>query len=99
MEVWRDIVLAAAVLGMFLSGFYLMAKLDKFLDENRRAMDEDSENCVPTCVMLDGSLTDEEIIEEIQRFGSSHEEARVLLLDRSYEEMTEEIGYRILQKQ
>ena len=43
MEVWRDIVLALAVLGVFVFGYFLMARLDKFLDENRKAIEKENE--------------------------------------------------------
>ena len=43
MEVWRDIVLLIAVLGIFVFGYFLMGRLDKFLDENRKAIEKENE--------------------------------------------------------
>mgnify|MGYP003312426438 CR=1 FL=1 len=62
MEAWRDIVLALAVLGVFVFGYFLMARLDKFLDENRKAIEKENEKKEPSCVMLTEELTDEEIV-------------------------------------
>ena len=81
MEVWRDIVLALAVLGVFVLGYFLMARLDKFLDENRIAIEKENEKKEPSCVMLTEELTDEEITEEIRRFRSKHEGTRIMIYD------------------
>ncbi len=79
MEVWRDIVLIIAVLGVFVFGYFLMARLDKFLDENRKTIKKESEKKEPSCVMLTEELTDEEITEEIRRFKSKHEGTCIML--------------------
>ena len=81
MEVWRDIVLALAVLGVFVFGYFLMARLDKFLDENRKAIEKENEKKEPSCVMLTEELTDEEITEEIRRFRNKHEGTRIMIYD------------------
>ena len=81
MEFWRDIVLALAVLGVFVFGYFLMARLDKFLDANRKAIEKENEKKEPSCVMLTEELTDEEITEEIRRFRSKHEGTRIMIYD------------------
>ena len=81
MEVWRDIILALAVLGVFVFGYFLMARLDKFLDENRKAIEKENEKKEPSCVMLTEELTYEEITEEIRRFRSKHEGTRIMIYD------------------
>lgn len=83
MNVWRDVILILSVLGIFLFGFYLMTKLDKFLGENRKMMEKENEKCKPSCIMLGEKLSDEEIAEEIQRFRNEHEKSCVLLYDRT----------------
>lgn len=98
MNVWGSIILILAMSGVFVFGFYLMTKLDKFLDENRKAIEKESESCEPSCVMLTDSLTDEEVMEEIRRFRSRHEDAHVLLYDSSHMELSEEMECRILKK-
>ena len=98
MDVWGSIILILAMSGVFVFGFYLMTKLDKFLDENRKAIEKESESCEPSCVMLTDSLTDEEVMEEIRRFRSRHEDAHVLLYDSSHMELSEEMECRILKK-
>ena len=81
MEVWRDIVLIIAVLGVFVFGYFLMARLDRILDENRKAIEKENEKKEPSCVMLTGELTEEEITEEIRRFRSKHVSTQIMLYD------------------
>ena len=98
MSVWGSIILILAMSGVFGFGFYLMTKLDKFLDENRKAIEEENESREPFCVMLTNSLTDEEILEEIRRFRKFHEDINVLLYDSSHTELMNSMTYQTLQK-
>ena len=98
MDVWGGIILVLAMAGVFGFGFYLMARLDKFLDENKKVIEKKSESCEPSCVMLTDSLTDEEMMEEIRRFRSRHEDTHVLLCGSFHEELAEEKECRFLKK-
>ena len=98
MGVWGSIILILAMSGVFGFGFYLMTKLDKFLDENRKAIEKENESCEPSCVMLTNSLTDEEILEEIRRFRKRREDINVLLYDSSHTELMNSMICRTLQK-
>ena len=98
MGVWGNIILTLAMSGVFGFGFYLMTKLDKFLDENRKAIEKENESREPSCVMLTNSLTDEEILEEIRRFHKHHEDINVLLYDSPHTELMNSMTYRTLQK-
>ena len=81
MEVWRDILLILCVLGVFVFGYFLMARLDKFLDENRKAIEKEDEKREPSCIMLTEDLSDEEIAEDIKLFRQKHEGTRIVLYD------------------
>lgn len=98
MDVWGSILLIMAMSGMFVFGFYLMGKLDKFLDENRKAIEKENESREPSCVLLTDSLTDDEILEEIRRFRKCHEDTNVLLYDSSHAELMNSMVYQTLQK-
>lgn len=98
MDVWGSIILILAMSGVFAFGFYLMTKLDKFLDENRKTIEKENESCEPSCVMLTNSLTDEEILEEIRRFRKRHEDTNVLLYDSSHTGLMNSMTCRTLQK-
>lgn len=98
MDVWGSIILILAMSGVFAFGFYLMGKLDIFLDENRKDIEKENESREPSCVMLTDSLTDEEILEEIRRFRKCHEDINVLLYDSSHADFMNSIEYQTIQK-
>ena len=93
MEVWRDIALGISVLGVFLFGYFLMARLDKFLDENRKAIEKENEKREPSCVLLTEEMSDEEIATEVKRFRDKHASARIVLYDSTDTELSESMDY------
>ena len=99
MEVWRDIALGISVLGVFVFGYFLMARLDKFLDENRKAIEKENEKREPSCVMLTEEMSDEEIAMEVKRFRDRHAGARIVLYDSSDTELSESMDYYADRKQ
>ena len=60
----RDIILVAAVLGIMVFGFFVMKRLDKFLDENRKRIEQEEKKKEPSCVMLTTDMTDEKLIKK-----------------------------------
>ena len=93
MEVWRDIILIISVLGVFVFGYFLMARLDKFLDENRKTIENENENREPSCVMLTEEMSDEEIATEVKRFRDKHASARIVLYDSTDTELSESMDH------
>ena len=67
MEV-RDIILVVAVLGVMVFGFFVTKRLDKFLDENRKRIEQEKKKKEPSCVMLTTDMTDEELIKSIRTY-------------------------------
>ena len=99
MEVWRDIILIISVLCVFVFGYFLMARLDKFLEENRKAIEKEEEKKEPSCVMLTEEMSDEDIVEEVKKFRETHKGTRIILYDSSDTELSESIEYHTDQKQ
>ncbi len=99
MEMMRNILLIVFVLGVFVFGYFLMARLDKFLDENRKAIEKENEKREPSCVMLTEDMSDEEIVEEIKRFRKKHEGARIVLYDSTDTELSKGVEYYTVGKQ
>ena len=93
MEVWIDILLILCVLGVFVFGYFLMARLDKLLDENRKAIEKENEKREPSCVMLTEEMSDEEIATEVKRFRDKHASARIVLYDSTDTELSESLDY------
>lgn len=78
-----EAMLIIFVLLLLSSGFFLMPRLDRFIEENRAAIKDESETKQPSRVMLTEELSPEEIADEIARFKSLHRNIRVILYDSS----------------
>ena len=74
----RDIVLLITVLGVMGFGFFIMERLDKFLDGNIKRIEEEKGK-EPSCVMLTTDMTDEELIKSIRTYEKQHGEAHISL--------------------
>ena len=86
----RDIILAAAVLGVMVFGFFVMKRLDKFLDENRKRIEQKEKKKEPSCVMLTTDMTDEELIKNIRTYEKNRGDAYITLYqneDELYDEL------------
>ncbi len=99
MEVMKDILLILFVLGVFVLGYFLMARLDKFLDENRKAIEKENEKQEPSRVMLTEEMSNEEIAEEVQRFRKTHESTCIILYDSTDTDLSESMDYHTDRKQ
>ena len=86
----RDIILVAAVLGVMVFGFFVMKRLDKFLDENRKRIEQEEKEKEPSCVMLTTDMTDEELIKNIRTYEKQRGDAYITLYqveDELYDEL------------
>jgi len=75
----RDIILVVAVLGVMIFGFFVMKRLDKFLDENRKRTEQEEKEKEPSCVMLTTDMTDEELIKNIRTYEKQRGDAYITL--------------------
>jgi DNA-binding LacI/PurR family transcriptional regulator len=86
----RDIILVVAVLGVMVFGFFVMKRLDKFLDENRKRIEQEEKEKEPSCVMLTTDMTDEELIKNIRTYEKKRGDAYIILYqdeDELYDEL------------
>jgi hypothetical protein len=86
----RDIILVVAVLGVMVFGFFVMKRLDKFLDENRKRIEQEEKEKEPSCVMLTTDMTDEELIKNIRTYEKQRGGAYITLYqdeDELYDEL------------
>ena len=86
----RDIILVVAVLGVMVFGFFVMKRLDKFLDENRKRIEQEEKEKEPRCIMLTTDMTDEEIIKNIRTYEKQRGDAYITLYqdeDELYDEL------------
>ena len=86
----RDIILVVAVLGVMVFGFFVMKRLDKFLVENRKRIEQEEKEKEPSCVMLTTDMTDEELIKNIRTYEKQRGDAYITLYqdeDELYDEL------------
>ena len=77
--IMRDIILVVAVLGVVVFGFFVMKRLDKFLDENSKRIAQEEKKKETSCVMLTSDMTDEELIKNIRTYEKQHGDAHITL--------------------
>ena len=86
----RDIILVVSVLAVIIFGFFIMKHLDKFLDENRKRIEQEEKKKEPSCVMLTTDMTDEELIKNIRTYEKQRGDAYITLYqdgDELYDEL------------
>ena len=81
-----ELLLIVSLLGVFAFGFYIMCRLDRFLEENRKALLKENESCEPSKVLLPHGLSDSEILSEIRRFRETHGTIDIILSDGKEDE-------------
>ncbi len=67
-----ELLLIVSLLAVFVFGFYLMSRLNRFLEENRKALLKENESREPSEILLPQGLSDSEISSEIRRFQETH---------------------------
>ena len=78
----EDSVLIAGTALMFLFGWVLMKRLDRFLDENQKRIKESSEQQqAEPCVHLVGNIPPDKLEETLFRFRSSHAHVEIVIYD------------------
>ena len=76
-----ELLLIVSLLGIFAFGFYLMSRLDRFLEENRKALLKENESREPSEVLLPHGLSDSEVLSEIHRFRETNGNVDIILSD------------------
>lgn len=76
-----ELLLIVSLLAVFVFVFFLMGRLDRFIEENRKALLKEDESCEPSEVLLPQGLSDSEILSEIHRFRETHGKVDIILSD------------------
>ena len=86
----RDIILVVSVFGVMTFGFFIMKRLDKFFDENRKLNEQIENKKEPCCVMLTADMIDKELLECIRIYKKRHRNAYITVFqneDELYDEL------------
>ena len=76
-----ELLLIVSLLGIFAFGFYIMCRLDRFLEENRKALLKENESREPSEILLPQGLSESEILFKIRRFRETHGNVDIILSD------------------
>ena len=66
---------------VFLFGWFLMKRLDQFLAENQKRIEEETVQQQKPCLRLNGDISPDELEETLSRFRSSHTHVEIVIYD------------------
>ena len=66
---------------VFLFGRFLMKRLDQFLAENQKRIEEETVQQQEPCLRLNGYISPDELDEALSRFRSSHTHVEIVIYD------------------
>ena len=87
----KDVTVIIAVTAVIVFGFFIMKRLDAFLEENRKAMEKEHEEQCSPLEFLD-TENYESMISEIEIFKEKHKKIAVVILDVEDRELTETLN-------
>ena len=85
-----DVMLVVAVAAAMVFGFFIMKRLDVFLEENRKAIEKENQKREIPLMFLDAE-NDEKAISDIELFRQKHRDVRIVVYDESEVDLTETI--------
>ena len=77
-EVLRDILLVITLLAVFVFGFFVMKRLDKFFNENYKPYFRENEE-KPTRIIHNEDASDEEILSDIKNIREKGGKIKVVI--------------------
>ena len=77
----EDVVLIVGTAMVFLFGWFLMKRLDQFLAENQKRIEEETVQQQKPCLRLNGDISPDELDEALSRFRSSHTNVKITIYD------------------
>ena len=84
----EDVILIIAVAAVMIFGFFIMKRLDVFLEENRKAIEKErKEECSP--LEFIDSENYENMISGIGNFKKNHKKAAIVIFDKENREVTD----------
>ena len=81
-----DIILAFAVIAIMIGGFYVMKKLDAFLEANEKAAKKEYQNTHD--VQFPDTDDYEKIVSDIEKFKTTHEDIKLIIYDGKNDDLT-----------
>ena len=86
----REIFLVIAVAAVFIFGFFVMKRLDAFLEDNRRRILEKEDNA-HLCIAFENPMTAESITPMLEKFSKKHPDCEINLFCGTSQEILKQI--------
>ena len=86
----KDVIVIIAVTAVIVFGFFIMKRLDAFLEENRKAIEKENQKKEIPLMLLDAE-NNEKAISDIELFRQKHRDVRIVVYDESEVDLTETI--------
>lgn len=86
----KDVIVIIAVTSVIVFGFFIMKRLDAFLEENRKAIEKENQKKEIPLMFLDAE-NNEKAISDIEVFRQKHRDVRIVVYDESEVDLTETI--------
>ncbi len=86
----KDVIVIIAVTAVIVFGFFIMKRLDAFLEENREAIEKENQKKEIPLMFLDAE-NNEKAISDIELFRQKHRDVRIVVYDESEVDLTETI--------
>ena len=83
-----DVILIIAVAAVMIFGFFMMKRIDVFLEKNRKAIEEEQEERCSSPIEFIDTENDENMISEIENFKKSHKTVAIVIFDGENRELT-----------
>lgn len=83
-----DVILIIAVAAVMILGFFMMKRIDVFLEENRKVIEEEQEERCSSPIEFIDMENDEKMISEIENFKKSHKTVAIVIFDGENRELT-----------
>lgn len=83
-----DVILIIAVAAVMIIGFFMMKRIDVFLEKNRKAIEEEQEERCSSPIEFIDMENDENMISEIENFKKSHKTVAIVIFDGENRELT-----------
>lgn len=84
----EDVILIIAVAAVMIFGFFIMKRLDVFLEENRKAIEKEQEEQCSNPIEFIDAKNYENMISEIEKFKKSHKIVTIVILDGENRDLT-----------
>lgn len=86
-----DVILVIAVAAAMVFGFFIMKRLDVFLEENRKVIEREREGKRDPLEFLEAGNY-KKMISEIENFKKSHKKAAIIIFDGENRELTDALN-------